>query len=154
MISGLNIRFPASYAFRAALKSSFCIRFPQNLDTACTEPIFNGGILWCYGGKNSFPSEKLASVNAVGRGEKVLFHEGVPENIINDEDWRCLVILDDLLNEVYSKEMRYLFTKGSPNRNINVILITQNLFHQGQTSFNIWPGRFIQRTVPVCTRGM
>jgi len=42
------------------------------------------------------------------------------------------VILDDLLNDVYSKQVCYLFTRGSHHRNISVILITQNLFHQGR----------------------
>jgi len=33
---------------------------------------------------------------------------------------------------VYSKDFCDLFTKGSHRRNISVILITQNLFHQGR----------------------
>jgi hypothetical protein len=48
-----------------------------------------------------------------------------------------LVVLDDLLNEVYSRDVCDLFTKGSHNRNISVILITQNLFHQGRFSRDI-----------------
>jgi len=42
------------------------------------------------------------------------------------------VILDDLLNDVYSKHVCDLFTKGRHYRNISVILIRQNLFHQGR----------------------
>jgi len=42
------------------------------------------------------------------------------------------VILDDLLNDVYSKQVYDMFTKGSHHRNISVILIIQNLFHQGR----------------------
>jgi len=41
------------------------------------------------------------------------------------------VILDDLLNDVYSKQVCDLFTRGSLHRNISVILITQSVFHQG-----------------------
>jgi hypothetical protein len=38
-----------------------------------------------------------------------------------------------LLNEVYScQQVCDLFTRGSHHRNISVILITQNLFHQGR----------------------
>jgi hypothetical protein len=37
-----------------------------------------------------------------------------------------------LLNEGYSKDVCDLFTKGKHHSNINVILITQNLFHQGR----------------------
>ena len=40
------------------------------------------------------------------------------------------MILDDLLNDVFSKQVCDLFTKGSHHRNISVILITQNLFHK------------------------
>jgi len=40
------------------------------------------------------------------------------------------VILDDLLNDIYSKQICDLFTRGSHYRNISVVLITQNLFHQ------------------------
>ena len=42
------------------------------------------------------------------------------------------MILDDPLNVVYSQQVCDLFTKGSYHRNISVILMTQNLFHQGQ----------------------
>ena len=47
------------------------------------------------------------------------------------------MILDDLLNDVYSRQVCDLFTKGSHCRNIRVILITQNLFHQGRYSRDI-----------------
>jgi len=56
----------------------------------------------------------------------------VPQNFGNDDGRPCLIILDDLLNEVYSKDVCYIFTKGTHHRNISVILITQNLFHQGR----------------------
>ena len=42
------------------------------------------------------------------------------------------MILDDLLNDVYSKQVCELFTRGSHHRYISVILITQNLFYQGR----------------------
>ena len=82
-------------------KSSFCVRFLQNLDALCMERDFDGGVIWCY-------SKKTA--------------RGRP----------CLVIFHDLLNDVYSKQMCDLFTNGSHHRNISVILITQNLLHQGR----------------------
>jgi len=43
----------------------------------------------------------------------------------------CLVNLDDLLNDVYSKQVCELFTKGNLHRNISLILVTLNLFNQG-----------------------
>jgi hypothetical protein len=56
---------------------------------------------------------------------------GLPDNFGNDQGVPSLVILDDLLNQVYSKEVCDLFTKGSHHRNISVILLTQNIFLQG-----------------------
>ena len=105
-------------------KSSFCIKLLQNLESLSTETRFDGGILWCYGESNAVPS--------VDVGRRIQFHEGVPENFTNTGSKPCLIILDDLLNEVYSKEVCQLFTKGSHHRNISVILITQNLFHQAR----------------------
>jgi GTPase SAR1 family protein len=104
-------------------KSSFCIRLLQNLKSLCTESRFDGGIIWCYSEKTAVPSQL---------GENVRFHEGVPDNFDNARGRPCLVILDDLLNDVYSQQVCNLFTKGSHHRNISVILITQNLFHQGR----------------------
>ena len=42
-----------------------------------------------------------------------------------------LIILDDLLQQVYSKDVCDLFIKGSHHRNIRILLLTQNIFHQG-----------------------
>jgi hypothetical protein len=107
-------------------KSSFCIKFLQNLKSLCTEPDFDVGILWCYGEKNAVPSHQFAS------GKRIQFHEGVPENFVNSGSRPSLIILDDLLNEMYTEKVCHLFTKGSHHPNISVILITENLFHQGR----------------------
>jgi len=56
----------------------------------------------------------------------------MPQNFGDDHGRPCLIILDDLLNEVYWKDVCDLFTKDSHHRNISVILITQKLFHQGR----------------------
>jgi len=61
-----------------------------------------------------------------------MYHDGMPQDFENAHGETCLIILDDLLNEVYSKDVCDLFIKGSHHRNISVILITQNLFHQGR----------------------
>jgi ABC-type glutathione transport system ATPase component len=98
-----------------------CVRFLENLDTLCEERRFDGGIFWCF-------SEKTA-VPRIGR--EVRFHEGVPD-LGNERGEPRLFILDDLLNDVYSRQVCDLFTKGSHHRNISVILITLNLFHQGR----------------------
>ena len=44
-----------------------------------------------------------------------------------------LLILDDLMDEASGDaEVSELFTKGSHHRNLSVVFITQNLFHQGK----------------------
>ena len=106
-------------------KSSFVIRFLQNLDYLCTESTFAGGIVWCYGEKSAVPSRHQLPAN-------VRYNEGVPEDFGSANGEPFLVILEDLLNDVYSKQVCELFTRGSHHRNISVILITQNLFHQGR----------------------
>jgi hypothetical protein len=102
-------------------KTAFCVRFLENLDSLCTERHFGGGIFWCFSEKSAVPDLT----------RNVRFHEGVPD-FTNESGRPCLFILDDLLNDVYSKQVCDLFTKGSHHRNISVILITQNLFHQGR----------------------
>jgi hypothetical protein len=54
-----------------------------------------------------------------------------------------LIILDDLLTETYSKDVSVLFTKGSHHRNISVILIAQNLFHQGRNARDILNAKYL-----------
>jgi len=104
-------------------KTSFCIRLLENLDAPCTEREFGGGIIWCYSEKPAVPQRQQLPSN-------ITYHEGVPENVAGDGE-PCLVIPDDLLNDVNSKQVCDMITRGSHNRNISVILITQNLFHQG-----------------------
>jgi len=69
--------------------------------------------------------------------KNIRIDEGVPGNIDNAQGRPCLVILDDLLSDVSSTELRKLFTKCSHHRNISVILITQNLFHQRRYIWDI-----------------
>jgi len=106
-------------------KSSFVIRFVQNLDYLCTEPTFAGGIVWCYDEKSAVPSRHQLPAN-------VRYNDGVSEDFGSENGEPCLVILDDLLTDAYSKQVCELFTQGRHHRNISVILITQNLFHQGR----------------------
>jgi len=115
-------------------KSSFCIRFLHNLDALCTERNFDGGVIWCYSEKTAVPNQQLAVLK---KKKKILYNEGVPADFENAHGRSCLIILDDLLNDAYSKEVCDLFTKDSHHRNISVILITQSLFHQGSYPRNI-----------------
>ena len=74
----------------------------------------------------------LSTVGLCESRKKIPFHEVVPNNFIKPGSRPCLIILVDLLNEVYSKEVCHVLTKDSNHRNISVILITQNLFHLGR----------------------
>jgi len=104
-------------------KTSFCIRLLQNLDALCTEREIGGGIIWCYSEKTAVPERQQLPSNTI-------YHEGVPENFVGGSGKPRLVILDDLLNDIYSKQVCSMFKRGRHHRNISVILITQNLFHQ------------------------
>jgi hypothetical protein len=99
-----------------------CIRLLQHLDTLCNEQNFRRGIVWCYSEKSAVPTHEL--------GTKIHYHEGIPTEI--GKATGGLIIIDDLLNEAYSRQVCDLFTNGSHHRNLSVILITQNLFHQGK----------------------
>ena len=55
----------------------------------------------------------------------------MPDNITNAGNKPCLITLDDVLNEVYSKEVCHLFTKGSHHRNISVTLIKKCFTRRG-----------------------
>jgi len=99
--------------------------------TLSTERKLVGWIVWSYIEKNAFPPSQQLPAN-------ILFSEGVPEYIGDAHGDACLVILDDLLNDVYSKQVCDLFTRGIHHRYVSVILITQNLFHQDRFCRDIY----------------
>jgi len=108
-------------------KSSFCVRFMQNLKSLCTEQNFDGGIIWCYSERTAVHDRELSKIS-----NNIRLNKGVPENFENKNGKPCLIIVDVLLDVVYSNNVCNLFTKDTHHRNISVILIIQNLFHQGQ----------------------
>ena len=150
-------------------KSTFCISFLQIINTLSTEQQFKRGIICCYSKKTAVPHKQLSELN-----KNVQYHKGVPRyNFANAQGEPCLIILDDLLTEVYSEDVCVLFTRGSHHRNIRVILITQNLFHQDRNcsdislnakylvlfknvrdkrQFSIWRIKCYPKTVLVCLR--
>ena len=128
MSNGLKFKHPftcISSGPSVSGKSSFCKRFLQNLDALCRERDFDGCVIWCH-------SEKTAVLSPTVLPRNIRINEGVQADFDNARGRPCLVILDDLLNDVYSKHVCDLFTKGSHHRNISVIQFTQNLFHQGR----------------------
>jgi hypothetical protein len=85
-------------------------------------------VLWCYGVINRDQFSKIRKFSKY----PIQFHKGLP--VIEDikPDSTTLVVLDDLMEDVgKSSEVSRLFTKGMHHLNISVVLITQNLFHQG-----------------------
>lgn len=63
----------------------------------------------------------------------VQFHEGLPQSSDFENDHLPkLVIIDDLMRESSKGSIVDLFTKGSHHKNLSVIFISQNLFHQGK----------------------
>ena len=48
----------------------------------------------------------------------------------NPKNSRTIIVLDDLMDSAYYTKVSELFTKWSYHRNISLVLITQNLFHQ------------------------
>ena len=86
-------------------------------------------IVWCYGEYQNFYEELRQQHN-------VQFHEGLPSMSSFDGKHPTLLIIDDLMQEA-GDSVANLFTKGSHHRNISVIFITQNLFHQGKKSRDI-----------------
>ena len=70
------------------------------------------------------------------------FVKGIPESLEKDSyldvNIRNLIVIDDQMIEA-GKDNRIvnLFTKGSHHRNLSVIYIVQNLFHQGKGNRSI-----------------
>ena len=65
-------------------------------------------------------------------GDKIEFREGLPQSADFASDPRAkLIVIDDLMREASNNSIVDLFTKGSHHKNLSVIFITQNLFHQG-----------------------
>ena len=70
--------------------------------------------------------------------DQVQWHKGMPTKSYLDEITNAIVVLDDLMSEsVNDKTLMSIFTKQSHHQNISVILLMQNLFHQGKESRSI-----------------
>lgn len=63
--------------------------------------------------------------------EKVEFRQGLPDIDFTDGSIPVLIIIDDLMCEA-DQRIVDIFTKGSHHRNISIIFLLQNLFHQGK----------------------
>jgi hypothetical protein len=73
---------------------------------------------------------------------EIEFNKGIPEDIDKgdylDISQRNLIVLDDLMAQSgKDKRIAELFTKGSHHRNLSIVYIVQNIFHQGKEMRNI-----------------
>ncbi len=85
-------------------------------------------VIWCYGQWQHSYFDMMRTMPGIE------FNEGIPEDIDEPDDvsQRNLIVLDDLMAQ-FGKDKRIadLFTRGSHHRNLSVIYIVQNIFHQG-----------------------
>ena len=108
-------------------KSQYLKRLPES-----GEDMIEGApenIIWCYGIYQPAYDEMQKDKS------NIAFVEGVPcdlESMINPSE-RNLVVIDDLIQDLSNDpRITSLFTKGCHHRNLSVIFILQNIFHQGK----------------------
>ena len=93
-------------------------------------------IIWCYGQWQPLYFDILRTIPGIE------FNEGIPEEIDEpdylDVSQRNLIVLNDLMAQSgKDKRIADLFTRGNHHRNLSVIYIVQNIFHQGKEIRNI-----------------
>ena len=83
-------------------------------------------IIYCYAHwqpKYEILKEKMSNVE---------WHEGLPTKPFMDDLSNAILVLDDLMAAgVNNQSLMSVFTEGSHHKNISVILLMQNIFHQG-----------------------
>lgn len=82
--------------------------------------------LWCYGEDAAKPSI-----------ENIEYHKGLPDNVELQHPGPQLIILDDLMGDVYNKRISDVFTKDSHHHNVSIIVVSQNIFYQTKHSRTI-----------------
>lgn len=121
---------PWSHPFSALIagpsqsgKSFFVRNFIKYIDHMVDVPMKE--IVWCF-------SEKQAIHADMACPTPIRFHQGLPDtDAFTYETGPRLVIIDDMMREA-GIEVADLFTKGCHHRNLSVIFISQNIFHQGK----------------------
>ena len=78
-------------------------------------------VLWCYAEPQPLYAELKEKI-----GDRIFFQHGLPPKAIKPN---TLLVVDDLMRESGVETAR-IFEKGSHHRNVSVIFIVQNLFHQ------------------------
>lgn len=102
-------------------KTTFITLLVNNLNKLVSPSIEK--IIWCNSEINAIPKNL--------EFENIEYQSGLPDNFQNNNQCN-LIILDDLMLDAYGEKICELFTKGSHHRNLSIILVTQNIFHQGK----------------------
>jgi len=105
-------------------KTKFLIKLIDNADIMFTH--IPDTMTWCYGEYQ----------NWMVQYPEIEFIEGLPSEINFDKNKNNVLIIDDLMHET-NEFVSKLFTKGSHHRNLSVILLSQNIFHQNKHARSI-----------------
>ena len=100
-------------------KTQFVQRFIKNADVMMSD--VPETITWYYGEYQNWMMEY----------PEIDFIEGLPNELEFNKNKTNLLIIDDLMHET-NEFVSKLFTKGSHHRNLSVMLLTQNIFHQNK----------------------
>ena len=89
-------------------------------------------VVWCYSQWQPAYMELLVTI------PNIEFVKGIPSDSFFDINKRNLMVIDDQMeNAARDKKTVNLFTTGSHHRNLSIIYIVQNLFHQEKSSRSI-----------------
>lgn len=110
-------------------KSYFVKALLENMDqTMSTRP---DKVIWCYGAYQPLYDE-------LGKHVNVHFMEGLPSSLTDESLFppgNNLLVVDDCMAEALNcDEICKAFTMYRHHRKLSVILLVQNLFHQGKYS--------------------
>ena len=100
-------------------KTEFVLKLINNADIMINK--IPETITWCYGEYQTWMMNY----------PDIEFIEGLPEQMQFDSNQNNLLIIDDLKHEC-KEYTEKLFTKISHHKNLSVILLSQNIFHQSK----------------------
>ena len=92
--------------------------------------------VWCYSQWQPAYTEMLVAM------PHIEFVKGIPKALEQDSyfdvsKWNLIVFDDQMIDASKDKRIVSLFNHGSHHRNLSMIYIVQNLFHQGKVSHSI-----------------
>lgn len=115
-------------------KTEWMMRLLRNLDALCGVGRIRA-VLYCYGELNErvLELQTLTSGHAESGAITFAIHAGTPsEEFVQTAAARCdsrlLLVLDDLMVGIRQSLLDTVFTRGSHNWGVSVVLVTQHLF--------------------------